>query len=257
MANELDLSNRVAVVIGATSGLGRALAVGLAQHGADVVPTGRRADRVESACREIEAAGRRTLCQPADVQDRPSLEALRDAVLQHFGRVDVLVNAAGHTFRQPTATVSEEQWSCLIDTNLTGALRACQMFYGPLKESGHGRIINIASISSFLAFHEVAAYCAAKAGLLSLTRSLACEWAGDGVCVNAIAPGVFPTDLNNELLTDTQRGREILMRTPMGRFGRLDELVGVAVLLASDAASFLTGQCIAVDGGYLASGVNS
>ena len=257
MKNCLDLTNRVAVVIGATSGIGRVLALGLAEHGAAVVPTGRRSDAIEAACREIEGFGRRTLRQEADVRDRGSLDRLRDAALDCFGRVDILVNAAGYTFKLPTATVPEEQWSRLVDTNLTGALRACQSFYGPLRDSGRGRIINVASLGSFLAFHEVAAYCAAKTALLSLTRSLACEWARDGISVNAIAPGVFPTALNQELVSGTPRGQELLMRTPMGRFGKLEELVGVAVLLASDGASFLTGQCIAVDGGYLASGVNS
>lgn len=257
MRNCLELTHRVAVVIGATSGIGRAIAVGLAEHGADVVPSGRRLQLVESACRSIEAAGARTLNHTVDVRDRQSLDVLRDAVLERFGHVDVLVNAAGSTFKQTTATVNEEQWSLLIDANLTGVLRACQSFYGPLRASGRGRIVNIASLGSFLAFREVAAYCAAKAGLLSLTRSLACEWAPDGICVNAIAPGVFPTELNREFVLDSPRGQEILMRTPMRRFGRPEELVGVAVLLASDGASFLTGQCIAVDGGYLASGVNS
>lgn len=257
MRSRLDLSDRVAVVVGATSGLGRALAVGLAEHGAHVVPTGRREKHLEEACREVEAVGVRTLRQPSDVRDRRSIELLRDAVLEQFGRVDILVNAAGYTFKQATATMPEQMWSCLIDTNLNGALRACQVFYEPLKSSGSGRIINLASLGSFLAFHQVAAYCASKAGLLSLTRSLACEWARDGICVNAIAPGVFPSELNKEFVLDTPRGHEILLRTPMRRFGKAEELVGVAVLLASDAASFLTGQCIAVDGGYLASGVNS
>jgi NAD(P)-dependent dehydrogenase (short-subunit alcohol dehydrogenase family) len=178
-------------------------------------------------------------------------------VLARFGSVDILVNAAGYTFKQPTAAIAEGHWSCLMDTNLYGALRACQSFYEPLKRSGRGRVINIASLGSFLAFHEVAAYCASKTGLLSLTRSLACEWAREAICVNAIAPGIFPTEMNRDIVMDTPRGRELLMRTPMNRFGNPTELVGVGVLLASDGASFLTGQCIAVDGGYLASGVNS
>lgn len=257
MPNCLDLTNRVAVVIGATSGIGRAIAVGLAEHGADVVPTGRRACLVEDCCRAVEAAGVRTMRQAADVTSRASIDALRDTVLEQFGRIDVLVNAAGRTFKQPTSQVSEQEWSSLIDTNLSGVLRACQSFYAVLKTSGRGRIINIASLGSFLAFHEVTAYCAAKTALLSLTRSLACEWAKDGISVNAIAPGVFPTQMNGGIVTDTPRGRELLMRTPMARFGRPEELVGAAVLLASDGASFLTGQCIAVDGGYLASGVNT
>jgi NAD(P)-dependent dehydrogenase (short-subunit alcohol dehydrogenase family) len=257
MRNILDLTNRVAVVIGATSGIGRALSVGLAEHGAHVVPTGRRQAELEHVCCQIEAAGVRTLCLTSDVTKRHSLDSFREVVLQTFGTVDILVNAAGITQRHPTASMAETQWSSLIETNLNGAMRACQCFYEALKSSGRGRVINIASLGSFLAFHEVAAYCAAKSALLSLTRSLACEWARDGISVNAIAPGVFPTQLNGSMVNGTPRGRELLMRTPMGRFGKPEELVGAAVLLASDGASFLTGQCIAVDGGYLASGVNS
>jgi NAD(P)-dependent dehydrogenase (short-subunit alcohol dehydrogenase family) len=257
MSNCFDLSNRVAVVIGGTSGIGRAIATGLAEQGADVVPTGRRANHIEEVCVRIEALGRRTLRQVTDIRDRESIDALRDAILQEFGRVDILVNAAGFTFRQPTLKLCEEQWSSILDTNLTGALRASQSFYEALKASSRGRVINIASLGSYVAFHEVAAYCATKTALLSLTRSLACEWAQDGISVNAIAPGIFPTEMTNGIVTGTARGRELLTRTPMRRFGKPEELAGVAVLLASDSASFITGQCIAVDGGFLASGVNS
>jgi NAD(P)-dependent dehydrogenase (short-subunit alcohol dehydrogenase family) len=257
MANRLDLTDRVAVVIGGTSGIGRALALGLAEHGAHVVPSGRREDCMDTVCGEIETLGRRTLRQSVDVTDRRSIDALREAVLEQLGGVDILLNAAGYTFKQPVIEMPEEQWSCLMDTNLNGALRACQSFYSALKASRRGRVINIVSLGSFLAFHEVAAYCASKCALLSLTRSLAVEWAGEGISVNAIAPGIFLTEMNSELVKDTPRGRELLIRTPMRRFGSPEELVGAAVLLASDAASFLTGQCIVVDGGYLASGVNS
>jgi NAD(P)-dependent dehydrogenase (short-subunit alcohol dehydrogenase family) len=257
MPNCFDLSNRVAVVIGATSGIGRAIAMGLAEHGADVVPTGRRANHIEEVCTATESLGRRTLRQVTDIRDRQSIDALRDTILREFGRVDILVNAAGFTFRQPTIQLCEAQFDSMLDTNLTGALRACQSFYEALKASGSGRIINIASLSSFVGFYEVAAYCATKTALLSLTRSLACEWAQDGISVNAIAPGIFPTEMTSGIVVGTARGQELLARTPMRRFGNPEELAGAAVLLASDGASFITGQCITVDGGFLASGVNS
>jgi NAD(P)-dependent dehydrogenase (short-subunit alcohol dehydrogenase family) len=257
MLSSLDLSGRVAVVIGGTSGLGRAIALGLAEAGADVVPSGRREALVQTACHQIEQSGRRSLAAMVDVLDRAAVDRLRDRVLQEFGEVHILVNSAGIMQRKPTMEVSESEWNSILDANLTGALRASQSFYEALAASRHGRIVNIASLNSFVSLNQVAAYAASKAGLLSLTRSLAVEWATAGVNVNAIAPGVFRTDLNRKLLDETERGRELLMRIPMRRFGCAEEVTGAAVLLASDAARYITGQCIVVDGGFLASGVNS
>ena len=254
--SKLDLDGKTAVVIGGTSGIGRAIAHGLAQAGANVVCTSRRAEQVAAAAREIEDLGKKTLRLTSDVSDRASLQTLLDQCVKEFGTVEILVNSAGRTKREPTIDFAEEDWNDIFETNLTGTLRSCQIFGRQMIEQNYGRIINIASLSTFVSLFEVAAYSASKAAVASLTKSLAIEWAKHGVNVNAIAPGVFKTDLNRELLESTERGREFQTRTPMGRFGNVEELAGAAVFLASDAASYVTGEVLVVDGGFLASGVN-
>lgn len=253
---KLELNGKTAVVIGGTSGIGRALSHGLAEAGADVIASSRRAEQVEETAKEIEERGRQTLRVTSDVSDKNSLQNLLDECLNEFGKVDILINCAGRTKRAPTLDFDETDWSDIIETNLTGTLRGCQVFGRHMLERKYGRIINIASLSTFVALFEVAAYAASKAAVASLTKSLAVEWAKHGVNVNAIAPGVFKTDLNRQLLESTERGKEFQIRTPMGRFGMVEELAGAAVFLASDAASFVTGEVLVVDGGFLASGVN-
>jgi NAD(P)-dependent dehydrogenase (short-subunit alcohol dehydrogenase family) len=250
-----DLTQRRAVVLGGTSGIGRVIALALAGAGAEVVASSRREDAVEETASAIEALGVRTLRVPSDVADRASLEHLRERVEAELGPVSILVNCAGMTKRVPTLECGEELWNRIFDVNVTGTLRGCQVFGRGMLERGYGRILNVASLSTFVAFQEVAAYGASKAAVGALTKSLAIEWGLRGVTVNAIAPGIFPTALNSALL-DSPRGQELLMRTPMRRFGKVEELAGAAVYLVSDEASFVNGEILVIDGGMLASGVN-
>ncbi|HEX7158881.1 MAG TPA: SDR family NAD(P)-dependent oxidoreductase, partial [Edaphobacter sp.] len=176
-----DLSGKAAVVVGGTSGIGLAMAIGLAEAGADVVASSRRAEQVDEAAKAIESKGRRSLRVTSDVNDRASLEKLCDAVVKEFGKVDILINSAGKIKREPTLTVSEETWDDIMNTNVTGTLRACQIFGRHMLERGYGKIINIASLNTFVSLKEVTAYAASKAAVGALTKSLAVEWSSKGV----------------------------------------------------------------------------
>lgn len=250
-----SLKGKIAVTVGGTSGIGRALSLGFARAGATVIASSRRPELVDAVAVEIEALGSKTLRLVSDVGDRDSLENLCRETVAKLGRVDILLVTAGMTKKQPSADVPEEDWMRIIDVNLNGTFRANQIFGRQMLKQKSGAIINTASLTSFVSFPEVCAYNTSKAGVKMLTETLAVEWAAHGIRVNAIAPGVFRTPLNTKVLDIPERLEGILRRTPMGRLGELEELVGAAVFLASDAANFVTGVTIPVDGGFLAKGI--
>ena len=251
----LNLEGKHALVFGGTSGLGKAIALALAESGADVVPIGRRMNEVAATAREIRALGKRSLEISADVSQRQEVQRAIDAVVHEFSTLDILVNSAGATRRVASFELSDHDFDHILDVNLKGTWYACQIAGRIMRRQMHGRIINIGSIASFLSAHEVVAYSASKAAVVMLSRCLAAEWAPYKITVNVIAPGFFETPLNRHLINEPTRKAAILGHTPMKRFGNLDEIKGAAVFLASDAASFVTGETLAVDGGFLIQGV--
>ncbi len=251
----LSLEGKRALVIGGTSGLGESIALGLAEAGADVVPASRRAEEVRKTAEQIRSLGRRSLEAAGDVTRREDIQRMIDLTLAEMGRIDILVNSAGTTKRVPSLEMTESDWSRILDVNLNGTWFACQMVGRVMKEQGYGRIINICSLGSFVSLHEVAAYCASKAAVAELTRCLAAEWAKYRIAVNGIAPGYFETPLSGPMLRDPRRKGAVLARTPLQRFGSLEEIKGAAIFLASDSASFVTGEILCVDGGFMAQGV--
>jgi len=252
---KFSLKNKVAVVLGGTSGIGQAIARGFARAGATTIASSRDRDRVEAQAADLESLGSKTLRIPSDVQDRGSLQNLCDEAVLAFGQVDILVVTSGLLKKMPSEDVPDEDWTRIVDVNLNGTFRANQIFGRQMIKQQRGSIINIGSMTSFVSFSEVAAYAASKGGVLMLTRTLACEWARHNVRVNGIAPGVFRTPLNTKVLDIPERFAAIAGRTPMGRVGNVEELVGAAIFLASDASSFVTGEMLPVDGGFLAKGI--
>jgi NAD(P)-dependent dehydrogenase (short-subunit alcohol dehydrogenase family) len=251
----LSLEGKHALVFGGTSGLGKAIALGFAQAGADVVAVGRRAEEVKRTAWEIKASGKRTFEITGDVTDRAQIQAVIDRMLSETRRIDILVNSAGITKQVPSFEVEDALWNQIMETNLKGVWNTCQMVGRVMRDQQYGRIINIASIASFVSAHEVAPYATSKGGVVQITRCLAAEWARYNITINSIAPGVFETDLNRDIINRPERKASIFSHTPMKRFGQVEEIKGAAIFLASDSASFVTGACIPVDGGFLIQGI--
>ena len=248
-----DLSGRVAIITGGSVGLGRQMAEGFAEMGANLVLCARKKERCLQAAEELQKLGVEVLPLGCDVKDPASIQAVTDATVQRFGRIDILVNNAGTSWGAPVVTMTLEQWNKVIETNLTGTFLFSQAAGKVMIAQRHGKIINIASVAGLRgsppSFSAIG-YSASKGGVIIFTRDLACKWGIHNIQVNAIAPGWFPTDMSGKVI---ERNKEMLLAgIPAGRFGGADDLKGAAVFLASDASNFVTGHTLVVDGGQSA-----
>jgi NAD(P)-dependent dehydrogenase (short-subunit alcohol dehydrogenase family) len=251
--SRFDLSGRKALVTGASRGIGRQLAEGLAAAGADVAVAGRSADALAETARNIQAHGRRAVTVSIDVRDVAQCRRGIEQAAEALGGLDILVNNAGVEEVRSSLEVDEVLWDKIVDTNLKGAFFCAQTAAVIMKETGRGAIVNLCSLTSEVGIPTATPYGSSKTGLLGMTRALAAEWAPLGIRVNAIAPGYFRTAMTEGFYADPSWRETMLAKIPAGRFGELDDLVGITVFLCSDASVYVTGQCMAVDGGFLAS----
>ncbi len=248
-----DLTGRVALVTGGGSGLGLAMARGLAEAGATVVLNGRDEAKLDAAVAALTVAGLRAGKAPFDAADSDAVRAGVESTLATYGAIDILVNNAGITRRAPVDELTDEAWRAVISTNLDAAFYLARAVVPGMKARGRGAIVNTCSVTSLLGRPTITAYAASKGGLAMLTRGLAVELAPHGIRVNAVAPGFFKTDLTEPLAADAAFDAWLAQRTPAGRWGSPDELAGACIFLASDAASYVTGHLLYVDGGFTAS----
>lgn len=250
--NPFDLGGKVALVTGGGRGIGEAIALGLARAGADLVVAARSADQIETVAVRARSLGRKALAVQADVGDLESLAELFRITEAEFGGLEILVNNAGVNRRKASLEVTPEDWDYIHNINLKGLFFACQHALKSMQRRGYGRIINIASLASFIGLKNVTVYGASKGGVGQLTKALAVEFAGSNITVNAVAPGYIYTEMTRPVFENPQTGPWVMSRIPMGRRGTPEDLVGAAVFLASPAAAYVTGHIIPVDGGWLA-----
>ena len=257
----LDITGKVCLVTGGTSGIGRAIALGFAEAGATVVAGSTNPEKVSAILDELARHGSDHDAVQLNVGDAATVREAVEGAARKYGRLDAVVNAAGVIKKQPSLEMPPEEFERIVRVNLTGSFIVNQAAGRVMKDQPpdargvRGSIVNIASLNSYISLSEVLAYACSKSGVLGLIRGLANEWGPYGIRVNGIAPGIFPTDLNRPLIEGTARGDWLRRHTPVGRFGDATELVGAAIYLVSDAASFTTGETIVVDGGFLARGV--